>query len=75
MNLLFQQYVHSVADYIDCEYDNRLDNFVMSDKHRWAIKNILTSHYSEGDSINNAANSIIRYLKKHKQWQQEDIHE
>jgi hypothetical protein len=66
----FNQFMLAVADYIDDEYggngSSSLRNLNMDEKH--TIKNILDTNYNMNDSINNAANYVMRYLTESRAW-------
>ena len=72
-----QDFTAKVADYIDYEYgeSNALANESLNDAEKMTIKHMLHAHYSASDSINNAANYIIQYLRDSKQWMRENINE
>lgn len=58
-----QQFTHSIADYIDAEYESSGDYLGgITDYERFIIKQMLISHYNYNNSINNTANSIMKYL-------------
>lgn len=74
MNLSFQEYAYKIADYIDMEYGN-IDDGHLSDDEKYSIKNIMTSHYEDNDSANNAANIIVLYLRESRAWMEDNINE
>jgi len=63
----FKDFAHEVADYIDAEYDNA-DMINLNDDERATIKNMLDAHYHFNDSVSNAANYVIRYLRESRAW-------
>ena len=42
----------------------------MTDDERFTIRNIMMACYDTNDSINNAANMIMEYLKKNRVWKE-----
>lgn len=66
----FQQYVIKVADYIEMEYGGFDSDTVMTDDEKYTVRNILTAYHETNDSINNAANSVMIYLRKNKVWKE-----
>jgi hypothetical protein len=72
-----QDFTAKVADYIDHEYgeSNDLVNESLNDAEKMTIKHLLHAHYTSGDSINNSANHIIKYVRDSKQWMKENINE
>ena len=69
----FEKFTYKVADYIDYEYGGSDIHDGLTDDERYTIRNLLTAHYEFGDSINNVANHIINYLRKTRQWNQQNI--
>lgn len=64
------EYSLRVADYIEMEYGDFDSDEVMTDDERFTIRNIMMSCYDANDSINNAANMIMEYLKKNRVWKE-----
>lgn len=64
------KYISKIADYIDLEYDGFDNDGAMTDDEKHTIKNIIMTHYENDDSINNAANEIILYLRKNRNWKE-----
>ena len=64
----FKQYINRVAEYIDDEYGGFDNDGVMTEDEKHTIKNIIMTHYENDDSINNAANEVIAYLRTNRQW-------
>ena len=71
----FQDFTNDIADYVDSEYGsgNDLVMTTLTDDERYTIKNMLDAHYHLNDSINNAANYVIRYLRESRNWIKENI--
>jgi hypothetical protein len=67
----FQDYLNKIADYIDMEYGG-IDDGYLTDDERHTIKNIVTSHYEDDDSINNTASTIALYIRDSRSWNQEN---
>ncbi len=70
----FKDFAHEVADYIDAEYDNA-DMINLNDDERMTIKNMLDAHYHFNDSVSNAANYVIRYLRESRAWMENLNHD
>jgi predicted Zn-dependent peptidase len=67
-----EKYAHLVADYISDEYDGLGEEGVMTDDERYAVKSMLQAHYESKDSVNNAANYIMNYIKLNRLWMKEN---
>lgn len=66
----FKLYLDKVADYIDAEYGGFDSDVEMTDDEKYTIKTMMHHHYYSEDSINNAANEIIVYLRKNRNWKE-----
>jgi len=64
----FSDYLNAIADYIGLEYGSIDDGRPLSDDEKYTIRNIVHAHYEIDDSIANAANHIMDYLKTSRQW-------
>ncbi|NDC73091.1 MAG: hypothetical protein EBZ62_06490 [Sphingobacteriia bacterium] len=63
----FENFALDVADYIEAEYsDNEFDD--LNEDERLTIRNMLDAHYHFNDSISNAANYVINYLRTSRNW-------
>ena len=62
-----------VADYIENEYgpDEDFEELTMDEKY--AIKEILMSHFKLDNSINNAASDVISYIRENREWMRKNI--
>lgn len=69
----FQEYLHSIADYISMEYGDIESDQQLSDDEKWTIKTISTAHYEMGDNASNAANHIMNFLHSSRNWNKENI--
>jgi hypothetical protein len=70
--IIFKEYVLKIADYIDAEYgDNDMKS--LSDDEKSTIYQIMFAHHENNDSINNAANIIIFYLRENRSWMEKNI--
>jgi hypothetical protein len=67
----FKDFAHDVADYIDAEYDGA--DITINDDERMTIKNMLDAHYHFNDSVSNAANYVIRYLRESRAWMEDNV--
>jgi predicted Zn-dependent peptidase len=67
-----EKYTNLVADYISDEYDGFSKDGLMTDDEKYAIKNMLQAHYESKDSVNNAANYIMNYIKLNRLWMKEN---
>jgi hypothetical protein len=67
------EYMSSVADYIEKEYgpDDDFQELTMDEKY--AIKMMLAFHYQENNSVNNAASDVISYIRDNRAWMRENI--
>jgi hypothetical protein len=68
-----EKFTYKVADYIDHEYGGSDISDGLTDDERYTIRNLVTAHYEWNDSVSNVANHIINYLRKTRQWNQENI--
>jgi hypothetical protein len=66
-------YMLSVADYIENEYGPDSDFQELSLDEKYAIRQILMSHFKLDNSINNAASDVISYIRDNRQWMRENI--
>lgn len=64
------EYSLKVADYIEMEYGGFDSDMVMTDDEKYTVRNIMVAHYDSNDSINNAANIVMTYLKKNRVWKE-----
>jgi hypothetical protein len=66
-------YLTYVADYIAMEYgpDDDFEELTMDEKY--AIKQMLTSHFELNNSVNNAASDIISYIRENREWMRKNI--
>jgi len=66
-------YLSSVASYIENEYgsDKNFQELTLDEKY--AIKQILMSHFELNNSINNAASDVISYIRDNREWMRENI--
>ena len=67
------EYMSSVADYIENEYGPDSDFQELSLDEKYAIRQILMSHFKLDNSINNAASDVISYIRDNRQWMRENI--
>jgi hypothetical protein len=68
------EYMSSVADYIENEYGPDDDFEELTTDEKYAIKQILTSHFKDyNNSINNAASDVISYIRENREWMRENI--
>jgi DNA-directed RNA polymerase subunit N (RpoN/RPB10) len=67
------EYMSSVADYIENEYgpDSEFQELTLDEKY--AIKRMLMSHFEYDNSINNAASDVISYIRENREWMRENI--
>jgi hypothetical protein len=67
------EYMSLVADYIENEYgpDEDFEELTMDEKY--AIKEILMSHFKLDNSINNAASDVISYIRENREWMRKNI--
>lgn len=68
-----KSYIYAVADYLDMEYDGLNQDKDLSDDEKYTIKLMVTSHYELKDSVSNAANYIIDYVRKNRDWKQDNL--
>jgi hypothetical protein len=61
--MTFQQYIRSVAKYIDYEFDSYGKNFQLNDKQQTVLNGLISYNFSNRDSINNTANDVVNFLK------------
>ena len=67
------EYMSLVANYIENEYgpDEDFEELTMDEKY--AIKQILMSHFKLDNSINNAASDVISYIRENREWIRKNI--
>lgn len=59
-------FIDKIADYIDAEYGGFDSDLVMTDDEKHTIRTMMHSHFYANDSINNAANEVINYLRENR---------
>jgi hypothetical protein len=67
-----QTFRQEVGAYIAEEYEASILIDLTQDE-KIITKNMLDAHYAAGDSINNAANYVVRYLKESRAWINDNI--
>jgi hypothetical protein len=67
------EYMSSVADYIENEYGPDDDFKELTIDEKYAIKMMLAFHYQENNSVNNAASDVISYIRDNRKWMRENI--
>ncbi len=68
----FNQYAHSVADYIDAEYgESEFDK--LNDDEKQTIYNMMVAHYHYDRCVSNVANEIVNYLRTSRSYIKENI--
>lgn len=73
MNDDLKQYMYKVSDYISAEYGGLEQDCNLSDDEKYTVKNIIVSHFQVQDSINNAANNVMAYIKDNRAWMKGNI--
>ena len=63
-----KEYMNGIADYIDFEYDSINNGQPLSDDEKYVIRQMSLVHFETNDSIANAANYIIEYLRTSRKW-------
>ena len=66
------EYMSLVADYIENEYGPDEDFEELTLDEKYAIKEILMSHFKLDNSINNAASDVIGYIRENREWMREN---
>lgn len=66
------QYLNGVASYIEFEYGPDEDFEELTFDEKYAIKQILHSHFDLENSINNAAGDVIDYIRSNRKWIREN---
>ena len=61
-----------VADYIEDEYGPDSDCKELTLDEKYAIREILKSHFELDNSINNAASDVISYIRDNRKWMREN---
>lgn len=74
MKYSLQEFAHDVGAYITDEYEASILVDLTQDE-QITIKNILDAHYAADDSINNAANYVVRYIRESRAWIKDNINE
>jgi hypothetical protein len=67
------EYMSLVADYIENEYGPDEDFQELTLDEKYAIKQMLMSHFEYDNSINNAASDVISYIRENREWMRENI--
>jgi hypothetical protein len=67
------EYMSLVADYIENEYGPDSDFQELTMDEKYAVKEILMSHFEYDNSINNAASDVISYIRDNREWMRENI--
>jgi len=67
------EYMSLVADYIENEYGPDKDFQELTIDEKYAIKQILMSHFKYDNSINNAASDVISYIRENREWMRKNI--
>lgn len=67
------EYMSSVATYIENEYGPDDDFKELTIDEKYAVKEILMSHFEYDNSINNAASDVISYIRDNRKWMRENI--
>ena len=62
------EYMSLVADYIEMEFGPDEDFTELTLDEKYAIKEILMSHFELDNSINNAASDVISYIRENREW-------
>jgi hypothetical protein len=73
MQSSLKEYMYKVADYISIEYGDLEQDGHLSDDEKYAVKNIMTAHYDDNDSINNTAANVVSYIRQNRAWMKENI--
>ena len=60
------EYMSLVASYIEDEYLGQMMIKELTLDEKYAIKMMLTFHYQENNSINNAASDAISYIRDNR---------
>jgi hypothetical protein len=66
-----KDYMYGIADYIGLEYGDIENGQPLSDDEKYVIRQMSMAHYESDDSIANAANYIMEYLKTSRKWIEE----
>lgn len=61
-------FVSRIADYIDLEYGGFDSDMLMTNDEKNTIKSMTHQYFYSNDSVNNAANDIMTYLRTNRQW-------
>jgi hypothetical protein len=67
------EYMSLVADYIENEYGPDEDCKELTLDEKYAIRQMLMSHFEYDNSINNAASDVISYIRDNREWMRENI--
>ena len=68
-----KDYLNSIASYIENEYGPDEDFQELTMDEKYAIKEILMSHFELDNSINNAASDVISYIRENREWMRKNI--
>ena len=66
----WSNFVSRIADYIDLEYGGFDADMEMTNDEKHTIKAMTHQYFYSNDSVNNAANDIMTYLRTNRQWKQ-----
>jgi hypothetical protein len=66
------EYISLVANYIENEYGQDEDCKELTLDEKYAIRQILMSHFELDNSINNAASDVISYIRENREWMREN---
>lgn len=66
------EYMSSVATYIENEYGPDDDFKELTIDEKYAVKEILMSHFEYDNSINNAASDVISYIRDNRKWMRDE---
>lgn len=69
----FSVYAGKIADYIDMEYGGFDNDGAMSDDEKYTVKNIIVDNFNKLNSVNNAANDIMTYLRDNNIWKKRQL--
>jgi hypothetical protein len=67
------EYMSLVATYIENEYGPDSDCKELTMDEKYAIRQMLMSHFEYDNSINNAASDVISYIRDNRKWMRENI--
>jgi hypothetical protein len=67
------EYMSLVATYIEDEYGPDSDFQELTLDEKYAIRQMLMSHFEYDNSINNAASDVISYIRENREWMRKNI--